>query len=87
MQIQMKIKYKIYAAMQAGQRLNLNNYTRVLPTTYAPNICCHALPPSPGDSGDFAFWSSKSLLNAPPCGDCSLVKPLLFSNTVGTAHW
>ena len=37
------------------------------------------LPPC-GNSGDFDFWSSKSPLKAPPCGDCWLVKPLLFSS-------
>ena len=44
-------------------------------------ICNHAPgpPPAPGNSGGFDFWSSKSLLKAPTCGDCSLVKPLLFS--------
>ena len=41
-------------------------------------ICNHG-PPGPGNSGDFDFWASKSLLKAPLCGDCSLVKPLLFS--------
>ena len=39
----------------------------------APVICNHG-PPGPGNSRDFDFWSSKSLLKAPPCGDCSLVK-------------
>ena len=52
----------------------------------SPMQCCYALvicnhgPTGPGNSGDFEFWSSKSLLKAPPCGDCSLVKPLLFSS-------
>ena len=36
-------------------------------------------PPAPGNTGDFDFWSSKSLLKAPPWRDYSLVKPLLFS--------
>ena len=43
-------------------------------------ICNHG-PPVPGNSGDFDFWSSKSPLKAPPCWDCLLVKPLLFSPT------
>ena len=51
-------------------------------------ICNHSPPPPPPppapgiaarNSRDFDFWSSKSPLKAPPCGDCSLVKPLLFS--------
>ena len=43
-------------------------------------ICNHG-PPAPGNSEEFDFWSSKSPLKTPPCGDCSLVKPLLFSLT------
>ena len=36
-------------------------------------------PPLQGSNVDFDFWSSKSPLRAPPCGDWLLVKPLLFS--------
>ena len=42
-------------------------------------ICNHA--PPPWNSQDFDFWSSKSPLKVPPCGDCSLVKSLLSSPT------
>ena len=42
-------------------------------------VICNEGPPGPGNSRDFDFWSSKSPLKAPPCGDCLLVKPLLFS--------
>ena len=53
---------------------------------YRNKHICYALvvcsppppPPASGNSGDFDFWSSKSLLKAPSCGDCSMVEPLLF---------
>ena len=40
--------------------------------SYALVICNHS-PLAPGNSGDFDFWSSKSLLKAPPCRDCTAV--------------
>ena len=47
---------------------------------YALVICNHGPSSPPGNSADFDFWSSQSPLKAPPCGDCSLVKPfILFS--------
>ena len=45
---------------------------------YIHVICIHGPYPAM-NSEDFDFWSSQSPLKAPPCADCSLVKPLLFS--------
>ena len=42
---------------------------------YALVICNHG-PRILGNSRDFDFWSSKSLLKAPLCGNCSLAKSL-----------
>ena len=40
-------------------------------------ICNHVPPQAQGIAGTLTFsLDSKSLLKAPPCGDCSLVKPL-----------
>ena len=46
---------------------------------YNALVICNHGPPAPGNSGDFDFWSSKSPLKAPPCGEYSLINPLLFS--------
>ena len=43
------------------------------------NRAAHPSPlPPKGNSGDYDFLSSKYLLKAPPCGDCSLFKRQLF---------
>ena len=56
--------------------LRTMNYKFVLRNN-ALVICDHG-PTPPRNSGDFDFWSSKYPLKAPPCGDSSLMKPLLF---------
>ena len=48
---------------------------------YAPVICNHAPHPR-GIAGTFDFSSSKSLLDAPHCGDKLLVKHLLFDTAL-----
>ena len=50
-------------------------------------ICNHGSPPL-GNSWDFDFFPSKSLLEAPHCGDKQMVKSLLNSPTLlGSGRW
>ena len=56
-------------------------FTKYWLTPYALVICNQG-PPPPGNSGDFDFFPSKSLLEAPPCRDKQMVKSRLNDPTL-----
>ena len=56
-------------------KINKAKITNVLLPVNALVICNTPHPPAPGNSGNFDFWYSKSLLNAPLCRETTAVFP------------
>ena len=67
-----------FSAVPVSRTANLlEERTSVMLNDSAPVICNHGPLPM-GNRSDFDYSSSKSLLEAPHCGDKQLVKPLLL---------